>query len=170
MDVKAALKQQYHAGLAMLRQAVERCPGEVWTSGTHPRTFWRIAYHGAFYTHLYLQQNEDAFRPWEKHRECTGLWEDPEEPEPYTKAEILDYIDRIAASVDATVDGLDLDSESTGFPWYKNMTKLSHQLMNLRHLQGHVGQLSEILMMHAIDIDWAGKASYLPPGGPPPAP
>src|SRR5580658_6594217 len=77
MNIKSALKGQYHAGLAMLRQCVERCPADVWTSGTHPRTFWRIAYHAIFYTHLYLGQNEQAFRQWEKHRDCGGLWAEP---------------------------------------------------------------------------------------------
>jgi hypothetical protein len=38
------------------------------------------------------------------------------------------------------------------------MGKLSHQILNLRHLQGHVGQLSELLMARGIDIDWVSKA------------
>src|SRR5690348_15528977 len=102
MDLRQALKEQYHAGLAMLAQCVERCPDEVWTSGTHPRTFWRIAFHAAFYTHLYLGQNEEAYRPWQGHREgCSDLWgsppdvepvELPPEVEPYDQKEILDYI------------------------------------------------------------------------------
>jgi hypothetical protein len=29
--------------------------------------------------------------------------------------------------------------------------------MNLRHLQGHVGQLSELLMAKGIDTDWICK-------------
>lgn len=38
------------------------------------------------------------------------------------------------------------------------MSKLSHELMSLRHIQGHVGQLSELLMRDDIDTDWIGKA------------
>ncbi len=52
---------------------------------------------------------------------------------------------------------MDLDSDSTGFSWYPNMTKLSHELMNLRHIQGHVGQLSELLMARGIDVNWIGR-------------
>ncbi len=36
--------------------------------------------------------------------------------------------------------------------------------MSLRHIQGHVGQLSELLMAHGIDTDWVSKAdSYARP-------
>ncbi len=58
-----------------------------------------------------------------------------------------------------TVDHLDLAAGETGFSWYKNMGKLSHQLMNLRHIQGHVGQLSELLMAKGIDTDWVARST-----------
>lgn len=158
LNVRSALKGQYRAGLKMLRQCVERCPDTVWTSGTHPRSFWRIAYHGAFYAHLYMVQGESAFEPWDKNRpdvEC--LWETPPVVEPYTQTEIIEYIDAIDAMVDPVIDGLDLDSADSGFHWYPNMAKLDHEIMNIRHLQGHVGQLSEILMAHGVDTDWRGR-------------
>ena len=159
MDIRSALKGQYHAGVKMLRQCVERCPDEVWVSGEHPRTFWRIAYHAAFFAHLYLQPNEAAFRPWDKGREdADALWESPPLIEQYSKAEMLEYIDLIDGQIDATVDLLDLDSRDSGFSWYPSIDKLGHQLMSVRHLQGHVGQLSERLMAHGVDTDWVGLA------------
>jgi hypothetical protein len=158
MNIKSALKGQYHAGLAMLRQCVERCPADLWTSGTHPRTYWRIAYHAVFFADFYMVQNEEAFTPWARHREDVDcLWETPPVVEPYTQDEMLEYIDLLVARVDETVDGLDLDSPETGFPWYKSMGKLDHELMNVRHLQGHIGQLSELLMAQGVDTDWIGK-------------
>ncbi len=33
--LRAALKSQYHAGLAMLRDVVERFPDELWTGAQH---------------------------------------------------------------------------------------------------------------------------------------
>jgi hypothetical protein len=158
MDIRTALKCQYHAGLKMLRQVVERCPDDVWIAGTHPRSYWRIAFHAAFYTHLYLQQGEAAFRPWSKlSMDARILWENPPVVEPFTKAELLEYVDWIVSEVDATVDSLDLDTTDSGFPWYPNMDKLSHQILNIRHLQGHVGQLSELLMAHGVDSDWISR-------------
>jgi len=172
MELRQALKEQYHAGLAMLAECVERCPEEMWQEGEHPRPFWRIAFHAAFFTHLYLGQNEEAFAPWHGRREGIhhGLWHPPFEVEPYElpagaeiyqSSEMLDYIRFVDALVDPTVDQLNLDADETGFGWYKNMSKLSHQLLNLRHLQGHVGQLSELLMARGLDIAWVGKSGGL---------
>ncbi len=176
MDMRTALKEQHHAGLAMLRECVEECPDDLWTAGTHPRQFWRIAFHAAFFTHLYLGQNESAFAspPSDlavaRREEGKRLWTDPgdlepyempEEIVPYSQQDIEEYIGFVDTLVDTTVDALDLYSSETGFVWYKNMSKLSHEMMNLRHLQGHVGQLSELLMAVGIDIDWVGKAADL---------
>jgi len=66
MNVRAALKGQYHAALAMLKQAIEQCPDELWDGG-QAVPFWQVAYHTLYYTHLYLQQREEDFRPWEHH-------------------------------------------------------------------------------------------------------
>ncbi len=88
-------------------------------------------------------------------------YELPEEAETDQRHEILDYIRFIDALIDPTVDQLDLDSDETGFSWYPNMSKLSHQLMNLRHTQGHVGQLSKLLMARGIDTDWISKSGEL---------
>jgi hypothetical protein len=168
MLLQQALKEQYQAGLAMLAECVEKCPDEMWTRGKHPRTFWRIAFHAAFFTQLYMGSNEHAFLPWPGRKAGIdhGLWERPHDMEPYelpedaeiySKGEMLDYIHFIDSLVNATVDGLDLDASETGFSWYRGMSKLSHQMMNLRHIQGHVGQLSELLMARDIDTDWIGK-------------
>ena len=169
MEIRQALEEQYHAGLMMLAECLEKCPEGMWCAGEHPRTFWRIAFHAAFFTHLYLGQNEEAFQPWPGRKEGIhhGLWHRPWEVEPYElpegaeiyrQNEILDYIRFIDTLVSPIVGHLDLASDETGFSWYKNMSKLSHQIMNLRHLQGHVGQLSELLMAQGIDIDWIGKS------------
>ena len=154
MDIRFALKRQYHAGLAMLSDCVEKATDEVWVAGTHPRNFWRIAYHAVFFTHLYLGQTVDDFHPWAKNRKTAhDLFnnENPPVVEPYRKDEVLGYIELVDGMIDETVDNLDLDSETTGIPWYKDMGKLEHQILNIRHLQSHVGQLSELLMMHGID-------------------
>ena len=161
MDVRFSLKRQYHAGLAMLRECVEKASDEIWISGDHPRNFWRIAYHSVFYTHFYIGQTIEVFQPWEKHREgVTDLWADANPPvvEPYSQTQILSYIDFVDAIIDETVEDLDLDSESTGVPWYTDMSKLEHEILTIRHLQTHVGQLSEILIASGIDGEyWSSK-------------
>ncbi len=163
MDLRVAIKSQYHAGLEMLRQAIDRCPDELWTAGGHPSQYWQIAYHALFFTHLYLQPDEKAFRPWEHHREEHQFLEHvpwpPHHPprlgQPYTKAEVLEYWQVCDGMIDAGVDRLDLDAPQCGFWWY-DLPKLDHQLMNTRHIQHHAGQLDDRLRLARGEIGWVG--------------
>ncbi len=163
MDVNAALKGQYHAALAMLKQAIERCPEDVWLSGEHPRTVWRIASHALLFTHFYLKPGVEGFQPWEGHREeCESLERMPWPPhdmprvvEPYTKAEMLEYWLAVDGMIDAGVDRLDLDAPECGFPWYR-MPKLDHQILNIRHTQEHAAQIAEHCRLAGVDVDWVG--------------
>ncbi|MEQ1822320.1 MAG: hypothetical protein ABL949_07415 [Fimbriimonadaceae bacterium] len=165
----------------MLVDCVEQCPDDLWAS-PNPRcddgdriifrAFWRIAFHTTFFTHLYLGQNEAAFQPAPAHLavrqrdDLDAMWQAPWDIEPYelpefagpsSKQDILDYIAFIKTLIDTTVDSLDLESNESGFSWYKNISKLSHQLLNLRHIQGHVGQLSELLFARNIDTGWVSQ-------------
>ena len=47
--LRSALKSQYHASLAMLREAIERCPPEEWLSTDHKNAFWQVSYHALFF-------------------------------------------------------------------------------------------------------------------------
>jgi hypothetical protein len=95
MDVRLALRSQYHAALKALREAIEKCPDGIWNDGSAP--CWRVAYHTLFYAHFYLQQSQEVFTPWSRHRpeaECisSGPHEThrpPEACEPFTRAEFL---------------------------------------------------------------------------------
>ena len=54
--LRAALKSQYHAAPAMLRNAISRYPDALWTGGRgHGNPPWRIASHTLYYAHWYLQ-------------------------------------------------------------------------------------------------------------------
>lgn len=163
MNLKAALTGQYRAGVMMVRQCIERCPDDLWEAASeHPRTFWRIAYHALFYTHFYCMPDHESFTPWERHvAHGVVLWDDDEEGVPpvettYTQASLVEYCDYILEHVAAWVDALDLESQESGFPWYP-IPKIDHQLVNVRHLGIHLGQLQELLNARQIDTDWMGK-------------
>jgi len=165
--LRLILKSQYHAGLAMLREAIERCPDDIWLS-TQPRNaYWQVAYHALYFTHFYLQKDHQAFHPWAEHQSAVqnpdGIPGPPEPgstlpliPEPYTRTQALACWDVCDQVVDSAVDALDLASPESGFPWYK-MSKLEHQLVNLRHLQHHAAQLADRLRA-ALDtgVRWIG--------------
>lgn len=156
---KRALKGQYHAALAMLRLPIEACPDELWNAGVPPRQFWRVAYHALYYSHLYLEQSTETHVPWPKERDNIAHFDDDEplNPAPTSKADLLEYWQEIDDSVDAKVDALDLEAQESGFSWYKNFPKLDHQLVNLRHIQEHAGQLRDRMMEAGIDMDWVSR-------------
>ena len=165
--IRAILKSQYHASLAMLREAIERCPDELWYGTEHVNACWQIAYHTLFFTHLYLQENYAAFRPWEHHQakvQCSDGIAGPSDPasnlpllpEPYSKEQVLSYWQMCDDMIDGAVDALDLNSPESGFKTYP-VPKLEHQLINLRHIQHHTAQLADRLRSAAgIGLGWVG--------------
>ena len=167
------LKNQYHAALGMLRLAVERCSEELWLDPTLTNPFWRIAYHALYFTHLYAQPRLEEFRPWEHHQtgmhdlddvpaedELLPYLELPHRPPrtgPYSKEQILAYWRLCDESVDLWVDALDLASADSGFSWYP-VSKLEHQLINVRHLQHHAAQLGDRLRNSSgVGVEWYGR-------------
>lgn len=151
--LQAILKSQYHAALAMLRQCVEVCPESLWYDAKPTNACWQIAYHALYFTHLYLQPDVQAFRPWEHHQaevqHPDGIAGPPDPastlpliPRPYSKSQVLMYWTFCDRIVDPAVDALDLLSESSGFNWYP-VPKLEHQIINIRHIQHHTAQLAD---------------------------
>ena len=156
--LKRAIAQQYHAALAMLGEAIRVCPDALWTQGTHPRQFWRIAHHAVFFAHLYMERSTETFVPWALEREgLVDLTEEPLDPTPYTKAELLDYWQQVDAMVDAKIDALDLDSPDSGFYWYENFPKLDHLLLAVRHIQEHAGQLRDRNQEAGAKASWVSR-------------
>jgi hypothetical protein len=166
MDIRRALKHQYHAALKTLRQDIEKCPDSMWNEavdGTVP--FWRVVYHTLFFSHFYLQQDMKDFTPWARAREEAQMigpivWENSRPPkpcDPYTRDDMLEYWRVCDAMIDSGVEKLDLSAPQCGFPWYK-MPTLEHQLVNIRHIQHHAAILSARLRKNGIGIEWVGGA------------
>jgi hypothetical protein len=156
-NLRPALKGQYHAALDMLKGAIEACPEELWLAGVPPRSFWRVAYHTLFFTHLYLQVEDSEFVPWELHRdEVLSIDKERLDAKPYSKDEILGYWELVDAMVDSQLDKIDLNSPNSGYHWY-SIPKLDHQILNIRHIQEHAGQLRDRLLEAGIDQRWHTK-------------
>ena len=156
-QLRAALAGQYRGALVMLEEAVKRCPDDAWSHGTPDNAFWQVAYHVLYYTHLYMAPNVDAFEPWPGHQgkvqneDALGAPDKPDSglphlPEVYAKEDVLAYASFLYDRLDEMLAAIDLDAEESGFPWYA-LPKLDHQLVNLRHVQHHVGQLYDRLRL-----------------------
>lgn len=157
MDIKKALTGQYRAGLSMLRQCIIDFPDHLWEEGMGPRKNWKIAAHSLFYTHLYAMQREEDFQAW-RLGDYHDIWREKPDPVVWSKQDLVDYCDFIDANIGDWVDRLNLESEESGFSWYPNIGKLDHQILNIRHLAGHMGQLSELAMNHGVEeIRWCTR-------------
>src|SRR6266550_3531979 len=60
---RSAIRQQFHAAIDMLGNAIEACPNSVW-SGQGQGAFWYLAFHTLFFLDLYLsEEDESRFHP-----------------------------------------------------------------------------------------------------------
>jgi hypothetical protein len=164
MNYSQVIVSQYLAVLEMLKQAIVKCPDSIWNDSIDKTKFWHIAYHALFYTHLYLQDSEQAFTPWFKHRqEYQFIGQVPWSPhsapridEPYEKDTVLEYLAFCQQQVAERVPQLNLEAAS-GFDWLP-FDKLELQFYTIRHLQQHTGELMERLGTRAnLELSWVGR-------------
>ncbi|MEM7504955.1 MAG: DinB family protein [Pseudomonadota bacterium] len=165
MNDKQVIQSQYRAALSIMRQTIEKCPEPIWNDTTVKNRFWHVAYHALFYTHLYAQVSEETFQPWQHHRDEYQVmgqlpWPPHKEPtigEPYTKDEVLTYLDFCWGQIPDWIDAVDLQGPS-GFEWLP-FNKLELQFYSIRHLMMHVGELAGRLGdQQGIDVDWVGMS------------
>ena len=168
-NLPEVISSQYLAALEMLRQAVCKCPPSLWDSPDDGSKFWHIAYHVLFYTHLYLQDSEQSFTPWIKHRDEYQFfdqtpWPPFEQPrigEPVDKDTVLEYLVFCQEQVIALLPRLDLAGPS-GFDWLP-FGKLELQIYSIRHIQQHTGELMDRLGTRAnLELDWVGTKTQHP--------
>jgi uncharacterized damage-inducible protein DinB len=157
---RSAIRQQFHAAIDMLGNAIKACPDSVW-SGQGRREFWYLAYHVLIFLDLYLSSvGEAEFRP----PPPFGLTE-LEEPEAvlpervYTKDELLGYVEHCRKKLDAVMMGMTEAwvADSCPFP-YRAMSNGELLLYNMRHVQHHAAQLNLLLRQRADSApDWVSK-------------
>jgi hypothetical protein len=161
MDYSSVICSQYWASLEMLKQTIVKCPLSVWDNPDDKTKFWHIAFHTLFYTHLYLQDSGQEFRPWAKHRKDYQFlgklpWPPYTKPVvdvPYSLEDVLAYQAFCQEQVEERVPLLNLEAGS-GFDWLP-FGKLELQFYNIRHIQQHTGELMERLGTCAdIELDW----------------
>ncbi|MBX3097914.1 MAG: hypothetical protein KF812_13760, partial [Fimbriimonadaceae bacterium] len=101
----------------------------------------------------------DASRRWGHHRpEATWTFTDDDEEipeiEPYSPAQVVEYLRLIQSEVDSLIDALDLDEDECGIPWYVGLPRAELLILNVRHISEHVGQMHELRIAAGLDVDW----------------
>ena len=149
MDIYGVIQSQYLSALAMLRQAIAKCPQDIWDAPQDKDRSWFKAYHALYYAHLYLQPTRSDFVRWRGHGK-------PASTAPLSKEEVLDYLAFVEQEVIRRVPITDLEAES-GFHGIR-VDKLELQFVNIRHIQQHTGELYERLgARRDITLDWAER-------------
>ena len=145
--LKVALISQYRASIQMLRKAIEVCSADLWDSEQYHNRTWHVVYHALYFTDLYLYQHLEDRKAGPFYRKGYQDLEYPNEKTPYQREEMLEYLQYVEDRIEPAVAALDLAQEDCGFYWYK-VNKLEHQLVNLKHLQHHIGQIQDRIRNH----------------------
>jgi hypothetical protein len=156
---RSAIRQQFHAAIDMLANAIKGCPDSVWLDrGSRP--FWYIAFHTLFFLDLYLsEKDEPQFRP----PAPFGLSELEEEvvvPEPaYGNDELLGYLEHCRRRLDTVMAGMTETWAANPCPIpYRDMSNGELLLYNMRHVQHHAAQLNLLLRQRTNSApDWVSK-------------
>lgn len=150
MDVegmRATIAKQYEKCGGILADAIRDYGEDLWMD--EERYFnpaWRVAYHAVFYTNIYCSPTEAAIEPWpgqQKLAERIGRRPPEELPavEPYSKAQIVEYLQFVLDHVPGYLE--EFDPGAPCWPHWYDENQLEFHFNNLRHLQHHTGELIE---------------------------
>jgi hypothetical protein len=152
MDPRKAIQSQYLSALAMLKQAIIKCPPPLWDSPRDKNRFWFTAYHALYYAHLYLQPTRKDFVRWKGHGK-------PATTAPLSKDEILQYLAHVEQQISRWIPVTDLTAAS-GFQEL-HVDKLELQIVSIRHIQHHTGELYERLGVRSnARLAWAEQRHF----------
>lgn len=160
---RSAIRQQSHAAIDMLANAIEACPDSVW-SGQGRGAFWYLAFHTLFFLDLYLsEEDESRFHPPPPFG-LTELEDEVVVPEPaYGKNELLGYLEHCRKKLDAVMAGMTEAWAASPCPFdYRKMSNGELLLYNMRHVQHHAAQLNLRLRQTTDSApDWVSKGGRI---------
>lgn len=148
MDIRSVIQSQYLASLAMLKQAVIKCPLEAWDNPQDNDRFWFVAYHALRFAHQYLKANEKGYPRWEQRLHSN-------QGKPFSKDEILERLALVERDVVEQIPIMDLDGQTGATGALANKFEL--QLYNIRHIQQHTGELYQRLSPYNLKLEWASQ-------------
>lgn len=168
---KTSIWQQFGAAIDDLENTIRACPDDLWhTKLWHdPETerfflpqFWYVAYHTLFWLDLYLTGSEEGFTPPPPFLLVEQHENGPLPEQPYTQAQLLDYLALCRERSQATIAALTEESAARRcqFPWGE-VSFAELMLYSLRHVSGHGAQLNMALGQHTGSapgwVLWAGE-------------
>jgi hypothetical protein len=152
MNVQDAVRSQYLAALKMLREAVTKCPADMWDAPQDQDRVWFKAQHALYWTQRYLRSTDKRFVPGRLHKK-------PNPGAPLARAGVLEYLRSIEEQV---VENLGTPAGKRGHG-SSNLNRLELHLINIRHLQQRTGELYERLGARAhVTLHWTEEVHGKP--------
>jgi DinB family protein len=161
ITLRTSVWQQYGAAIDMLEDTIELCPDPLWTEilwndpdDVRYGQFWFIAFHTLRWLDIFLAGSEEEFAP------PPPFTYPPLPEQPYTKEQILAYLDTCRSKCQATIESLTEEKayQHCVFSWMEP-SFLELQLYSMRHVQEHAAQLSLVLGQHDVTgLDWVVSA------------
>jgi hypothetical protein len=136
---------QYARCWEMLRDVVRKTPEERWRDDANPQlTPARWALHAADAVDAYQCDSTEAMN-WGSR---FGDWEGNSAEQLPTREQLLEYLDEVAAKLDARLRGMTDDEMLAPPPFHwTGDTYVGHWLYVLRHTHSHLGELNMLLRM-----------------------
>lgn len=150
------LRRQFDPTFEMLAELVDTCPERVWASEKDLNPFWQQIMHVLNGIHFWFRQGEDIFvLPDMANDPFLDLGGRPANP--LQKDKVRDYQSLVSRQVEsffAKLDDSRLTERSTTYPEF---TFADLVLMQIRHIQHHVGTCNAILRTKgAATVRWLG--------------
>lgn len=144
--VREMLWHQFGASIDMLRDSIAACPDELFVDRQRKPECSYLAYHTLFWLDFYLHGSVEGFAPPEPFNldefDPAGVF--PERP--YTKKELLTYLDHCRGKCKAAMESLTEEKASRRctFGWGA-ISYFELCLYNMRHVQHGAAQLNVVL-------------------------
>ncbi|MEQ8330406.1 MAG: DinB family protein [Longimicrobiales bacterium] len=153
LDPYESTWSQIGATLGMLEAAIARCPQSLWERPSPTMGFWYLAYHTLFYLDhdLHPAGTEFASPDFDVFEyEVSGAT--PPYESPYTKADLLLYLERCSERTESVLQTLSRGRTAPvrGAARLK-LSTFEIVLYELRHVQHHTAQLNSLLRAEGIE-------------------
>ena len=140
------LRRHLEPTLEMLGQTINACPDALWDARDSGPPFWQYAYHALIGLDFWLSDSPQAFTfaPFHTREALIESGETPQQTVP--REQIEGYLEQVVAKSRALLEGLTPEAlteeaEFAGKAW----TPADRIVVQIRHVQHHVGQMNGIL-------------------------
>lgn len=151
--------RQFSIALDGLEEAIRDCPDALWRFQLWPvpaestpdsvfrfpefSEYWYVAYHALFWVDLYLTGTEDGFVPPAPFLLIEQHEDGPVPERPYTRAELLAYLQHCREACRATIEATTDDEARRvcSFAWGE-VPFVELLIYTMRHVQEHAAQLN----------------------------